>query len=580
MKQNYGEAEALALVNRLITIITSSLDINEVYERFATELRQIIDIDWASICVIEKDKLRFYALSTQIGSAWELGELIPLEGTATQWVTKNKQALFEPDLLIDKKFWTGDYHLRQGLRSIVYLPLIEKDEGFGTLILGSRHPNAYGEKELALLDHISNQIALPVRNDQLYTELKRKTELLKAVSRLTRIISSTPDLTEVFHHFSQEVETIVSFARLAITIVEGDKLRYLLVSSKLPTELTTGATDPLKDSATAWVIEHKKTNIEPDFTRERQFAIDEVLLRNGFRSAIRVPLMSRGEVFGTLILTSAQPNAFGDREQEILEQLAAQIACPIMLSWLYDLKEKHYQVLENQGREREEFFTAVSHEIQTPLTAIIASIGLLAEELNEKPESPQARLTQNILHSSHNMKNRLTELPDLTKVQLPTFQLQTETLDIHNIVQVVVNQLLPIIKEKGQSLSLEIPASLPKVKADSQRLEQILLNLMSNAIKFTPKGGSLTIRAKEQETDLIIEVKDTGPGIPKEIQARLFRPYYRLPVDRHRLTGLGLGLSICKRLVELHSGNIWVESEPGRGSTFAFSLPLASEITK
>jgi len=125
-------------------------------------------------------------------------------------------------------------------------------------------------------------------------------------------------------------------------------------------------------------------------------------------------------------------------------------------------------------------------------------------------------------------------------------------------------------------LSIAVPASLAVV-ADEQRLEQILLNLLSNAIKFTPEGGQIALRANTDTKSLIVEVQDTGPGISEEEQQKLFRPYYRISADRRRMPGIGLGLVITKQLVELHGGRIWIQSEPGKGSTFAFSLPLKSK---
>jgi len=121
---------------------------------------------------------------------------------------------------------------------------------------------------------------------------------------------------------------------------------------------------------------------------------------------------------------------------------------------------------------------------------------------------------------------------------------------------------------------MDLPSSLPIIHGDGQRLEQVVLNLMTNATKFTPKGGNITLRARKRDDGLVIEVQDTGIGIAKDEQARLFQPYSRLNADRQRHPGLGLGLALAKQVVELHGGKIWVESEPGKGSTFSFSLPL------
>jgi signal transduction histidine kinase len=134
-------------------------------------------------------------------------------------------------------------------------------------------------------------------------------------------------------------------------------------------------------------------------------------------------------------------------------------------------------------------------------------------------------------------------------------------------------QISPLLHNKGQKLTTELPDSLPIIHGDGQRLEQVLLNLMNNATKFTPDGGKITVRVRKQDTGLVVEVQDDGIGIARDQQDRLFKPYSRLYADRQRHPGLGLGLALSKQVVELHGGKIWVESESGKGSTFFFFLP-------
>ncbi|MBA7546817.1 Alkaline phosphatase synthesis sensor protein PhoR [subsurface metagenome] len=163
---------------------------------------------------------------------------------------------------------------------------------------------------------------------------------------------------------------------------------------------------------------------------------------------------------------------------------------------------------------------------------------------------------------------------DLAKGEIGMLQLNPEPVDPMQLLQMIVNNMTPVALRNGQSLSLELPSSLSAVWADEERLRQVVLNLLNNAFKFTPAGGKIILRAKEDGTNLIIEVQDTGRGISEEEQQRLFEPYYRLESDRERLSGLGLGLALSKKLVDLHGGQIWVKSGKGKGSTFGFSVPL------
>ena len=164
----------LSVINRLTATITSSLDIQEVYEKFAAGMKEVVDVDWAAIALIDGDELYFLTLSATLGSAWQTGERIPLKGTATEWVAIHKRSLFEPDLARERKFWTGEEHLKQGVRSIVYLPLVIKNEVIGSLIVASRHTDAYNQKQISLLTRLASQIAMPIENAKLYTKAEQR----------------------------------------------------------------------------------------------------------------------------------------------------------------------------------------------------------------------------------------------------------------------------------------------------------------------------------------------------------------------------------------------------------------------
>jgi signal transduction histidine kinase len=237
-------------------------------------------------------------------------------------------------------------------------------------------------------------------------------------------------------------------------------------------------------------------------------------------------------------------------------------------------EQKRESELEKEIRQKAEFTATIAHELKTPLTSIIASAGLLSEEIQGGPQEPQQRLIQNILHSAQILEARISELLDVTKAEVSSLQLHLQPLHIESLLQDAAWQIHPEIQRKGQHLTLDLADSLPVVEADASRLEQVLLNLLSNASKFTPDGKNITLRAKKHKDSLTIEVQDSGIGISKENQARLFQPYYRVESDRQRYPGLGLGLALARQIIELHNGKIWVESELGKGSIFAVSLPL------
>lgn len=164
----------LTLLNRLTTLITYSISIQEIFEGFTEEVKKALDVDWATVALIEEDKLYFTALSSAAGSAWQTGERIPLKGTATEWVCSKNKSLYEADLTRHARFWTGQHHLEQGIHSILYLPLTIKDESIGSLIVASRQPNAYSPKQIRLLEQVALQVATPIENAQLYLKAEQR----------------------------------------------------------------------------------------------------------------------------------------------------------------------------------------------------------------------------------------------------------------------------------------------------------------------------------------------------------------------------------------------------------------------
>ncbi len=229
--------------------------------------------------------------------------------------------------------------------------------------------------------------------------------------------------------------------------------------------------------------------------------------------------------------------------------------------------------METKEEEWLRFIDTLSHELKTPLTSIIAAGGLLAEELETTADESSQKLIQTIIRNANTLETRLAELLDIVKTGSGKLMLELEPVDMKSLVLGTCLQMSPLLRGKQQTLNTDLPEFIPIIHGDGQRLEQVLLNLLTNAAKFTPEEGTITVRVRKEDTGLVVGVHDDGIGIAKEQQDRLFKPYSRLSSDRQRHPGLGLGLALSKQVVELHGGRIWVDSEPGKGSTFSFFIP-------
>lgn len=239
-----------------------------------------------------------------------------------------------------------------------------------------------------------------------------------------------------------------------------------------------------------------------------------------------------------------------------------------------ELMEKTSQ-LERASRAESEFLAHMSHELRTPLNAIIGFSELMLDEVPGKINEEQRECLNNILHSGRHLLNLINEILDLSKIESGKLELKLGEITLGRIIESLRSQITPLIEPRKQSLEVEIEEGLPPVRADKTKVKQVLLNLLSNASKFTPDGGKLKIEAKREGDWCRVSVIDTGSGIRKEDQNRIFEAFAQLG-NPNKKGGVGLGLAISKQIVEKHGGRIWVESEYGKGSKFTFTLPLAS----
>ena len=238
---------------------------------------------------------------------------------------------------------------------------------------------------------------------------------------------------------------------------------------------------------------------------------------------------------------------------------------------MVDMKDR--EQIRNEESRKIGFGDATVHELKTLLTAIIVSAELLVEELQASKGSMPLRLTQNIIRNAHSLDEKLSHFSEMAGLLSGEFSFQPELLEIEPIVQGVTSQIYPITHSRNQSLNVDLPPALPQIEAHRHYLEQIMMNLLANASKFTPEGGSITISATENDANLVITVADNGIGISEDKQELVFQPYYQIRGGK----GSGLGLAITKFLVELHGGSIRLESTPGKGSCFICALPLPGQ---
>ncbi len=297
----------------------------------------------------------------------------------------------------------------------------------------------------------------------------------------------------------------------------------------------------------------------------------KLMKQDQISSAVCVPLVVRQELIGVLNLSKLGSNdsPFTAGSLELSSVLAGQAAIAIKNARLFEETQQAYEDLKKLDELKSEFINVASHELRTPLAILLG----YAHLLDEQAADANKKYTEAIIQSATQLKNLVTDMVNLRYLEAGEMELELQPVQIAGTVQAVVQDLGFQMDEKEQAFTVSIPEDMPAIWLDQGKLHLILSNLLSNAIKFTPPGGSIDIGASVTEDQLGMFVKDTGVGIATEEFRRLFDRFYQVGDSlRREHPGVGLGLSIVKELVELHEGQVWVESEVGKGSTFSFTI--------
>ncbi len=402
---------------------------------------------------------------------------------------------------------------------------------------------------------------------------QQKNKYLYVLSDISDIVSSSLSEREILDGVLWELGNVID---LDVCWVQkyspGNKTLTLVIQHSLPDQIikeleaTTVGNDMI-----GVVAQTRKPLFCNNMANDANYRWESAV-QNGYQSFIASPVILGGQLLGIIGGLSASTDIFTVNELKLMAAVSSSISevCRRVTSGPTDNEIAKQQ---DEITHTHLFLSALSHELKTPLTAIIASTGLLIEELDRQHEEILLKLAQNISRSASSLQNRLNELINLSKNKDESYGIAKKDFDFSMLAAEVADQVLSLARQKKQTLSLEVEPYI-KINADDQRIEQVLLNLLSNAIKFTPEGGQIFLKAAKDGNRLVINVQDTGPGIPNEEKRKLFVPYYHPSSDRSGIPGLGLGLAISKQIVELHGGAIWVQSDVGKGSTFSFALPI------
>lgn len=384
---------------------------------------------------------------------------------------------------------------------------------------------------------------------------------LEALLVLSRVLNSTLDLPTL-------LDLIVNSAR-ELTDSEASSILLLEKSGELYFEAASGSGEAIKrvvvpfdSSAAGWVCRTGQPLIIGDVRQDARF-YRQADVQTSFttRSILAVPLQVKNKVIGCLEAVNKKGQVpFGQDDVETLTTLAAQAAVAIQNARLFEQSDQIAEMV---------------HELRSPLTGIVAYSELLLRP-NLKSEMI-AQSAETINKEAKRLAQFINDFLDLARLQSGRTRIARQPVEMHILVQEVVRIMQPQATERGVSLTIQVPDDLPMVKGDPERLRQVMINLVSNAIKYNRESGQVSIDVDPLDDHLRVQIKDTGRGIPPEALPHLFEKFYRVPDAEGWAQGTGLGLSIVKQLIEAHGGQIQAESEVGVGTTMTVTLPVTKD---
>jgi len=409
-------------------------------------------------------------------------------------------------------------------------------------------------------------------------ELERSVAELKALSEVSQSVSSTLDLEKVLNNI---VEHAVKLSKTdAGTIYEYHETEKIFVPminfgvDKTFVTIMKEAKFGIGDGTLLGMAGETRTARQwPDLTDIRDDRVQYVR-EAGFMSILAVPLLRKDRLVGSLVVRRKRRGEFPRETVELIQTFAAQSAIALHNARLFQELELKSHELSEADKHKSEFLASMSHELRTPLNAILGYTELILDDIYGEVPAKIREVIERLEKNGSHLLRLINDVLDISKIEAGQLELVLEEYSFQETVHTVVTSLEPLAAEKELDLKTRIAPGLPYGKGDQQRIAQVLVNLIGNAIKFTEQG-EIIVDIAVADGRFLVKVSDTGPGLSDLEKDYIFSEFYQADRKSTRSKGgSGLGLSIAKRIVELHGGAIWVESVPGRGSTFIFTLPI------
>jgi signal transduction histidine kinase len=585
LEQQTATSKVLEVISR------SAFDLQAVFETVAESAVRLCGADRAFIWRFDGELLRMmvaYNTPQELKAYAAENPIRPGRDSTAARAALERRTVHIPDVLADPEYSFGTKSL-DNLRTTLAVPILKGDDLLGVLtIYHLDEVRPFTDKQIALVETFSDQAAIAIENVRLLDELRHRTDELgrsvgelRALGEVSQAVNSTLDLKTV-------LSTIVTKAVQLSSTEAGAIYGYDEYSREFRLRATYGMDQELIDALTqrhidlgdpniAEVFAHREPTQVADLREEPASELNNIALRAGFRARMVAPLLRGEDMVGMLVVRRRTPGEFAKNTVDIIKTFAAQSALAVQNARLFREIEDKSRELAEASQHKSQFLANMSHELRTPLNAILGYTELMADGAYGEPSEKMLGILQRLEANGRHLLGLINDVLDLSKIEAGQLELELSDYTVQDIAQTVRSTLEPLATDKKLAFKIEMASELPPGRGDGRRLTQVLINLVGNAIKFTD-AGEVAIKAEANNGSFRVSVRDTGPGISAADQAKLFQEFQQADnAITRKKGGTGLGLAISKRIIEMHGGKIWVESQPGQGSTFAFTLPVIVE---
>jgi signal transduction histidine kinase/ActR/RegA family two-component response regulator len=585
--------QQLDATGEILRAMGTSSDLEGVLAAVVESARRLCRADTAQIYLLEDG---VFKVAVVIGASDEYSDylaqhpMVADRGTLAGRVVLDRRAQQIPDALADPEYGRPDVQRLGGFRTTLGVPMLVEDEVVGVLSLWRRAVDPFSDRAIEIVTTFAAQAGIAIRSVDLVRALKNRTrelavkvEQLEALRQIGQAVTSNLDLdatlTSIVMHSVQLSHTDGG------SLLEYDEdLREFRIRGAFGTapellKALQGIRITLDDTLVGRVCRDRQPRGVADLD-EIELDVHLAELRAaGWRSVLAIPMLHEGDIVGALVVRRRRTGDFSADTIEILQTFASQSALAIVNARLFRELEQKSGELQVASRHKSEFLASMSHELRTPLNAVIGFSEVLLQRMFGDLNDRQDEYLRDILESGRHLLELLNDVLDLSKVEAGRMELELTTFSVRSALE----YSLTLVRERAAahaiSLRLNVDEAVDVIETDELRFRQVVLNLASNAVKFSNDGGEVVVRAWQEDDEVRVTVADQGIGVPPEDRERIFESFQQSGRHTAQNEGTGLGLTLCRRIVELAGGRMWLESEVGEGSVFGFAIPVSRSAT-